>query len=91
VAPFNRDSGRIEDAVRLPEAGPPHGRPCTWPLWWPPFRNPRLRPFYQHLIAAGKVPKVALGRRHAQTHHPAQPTPLKTQNSNPHEKTVAPK
>ena len=49
VAPFNRDSGprRGHRIIR-------GGRSVA------AFTNPRLKLFYQRLVAAGKAPKVAL-------------------------------
>jgi transposase len=60
VAPFNRDSGPRR-GHRLIGGGRPVARRALYmAALVAAFANPRFKVFYQHLIAAGKAPKVAL-------------------------------
>ncbi len=60
VAPFNRDSGPHRGRRQIAGGRAAARQALYMAALVAAFRNPRLRPFYQHLIAAGKVPKVAL-------------------------------
>ena len=60
VAPFNRDSGKLR-GKRCIQAGRPRARKALYMAALVASRfNPFLASFYQHLIARGKAPKVAL-------------------------------
>jgi transposase len=60
VAPFNRDSG-ARRGHRLIQGGRAAARRALYMAGLvAAFSNPRLKRFYQRLIAAGKAPKVAL-------------------------------
>ncbi len=60
VAPFNRDSGPHRGRRQISGGRAAARRALYMAALVAAFRNPRLRPFYQHLLAAGKAPKVAL-------------------------------
>jgi transposase len=60
VAPFNRDSGPHRGRRQIGGGRAAARRALYMAALVAAFRHPRLRPFYQHLVAAGKAPKVAL-------------------------------
>lgn len=60
VAPFNRDSGPYRGRRLIGGGRAAARRALYMAALVAAFRNPRLRAFYQRLVASGKAPKVAL-------------------------------